>query len=77
MCKSRANRIASHATKNADDTLHATTAQLANLINIIAEAMITQPKAIDELYKGLPQTKLKEIEKRDAASTTQRPGPAP
>ena len=47
-----------------------TAVQLANLINIIADAMITQPKAVEELYAGLPESKLKEIERRDGTSAS-------
>jgi hypothetical protein len=48
----------------------ATAAQLCSLINIIADAMITQPKTIESLYAGLPQSKLEQIEKRDKPKTT-------
>jgi uncharacterized protein DUF4145 len=48
----------------------ATAAQLCNLINIIADAMITQPKTIESLYSGLPQSKLEQIEKRDKPKKT-------
>lgn len=40
--------------------------KLFELLNIIAQTMITQPKEISELYSKLPQTKLEEISKRDA-----------
>jgi len=43
-----------------------TAVQLAKLINLIADAMITQPKAVEELYNGLPEAARKAIEKRDA-----------
>ncbi|HLX94871.1 MAG TPA: DUF4145 domain-containing protein [Verrucomicrobiae bacterium] len=43
-----------------------TAVQLATLINIIADAMITQPKLVDELYGGLPEAKREEIKKRDS-----------
>jgi hypothetical protein len=43
----------------------ATAAQLCNLLNFIADAMITQPKAIEALYAKLPDSKLEQIEKRD------------
>lgn len=39
--------------------------KLFELINIIAQTMITQPKEIDNLYKKLPKSKIKAIEKRD------------
>ena len=39
--------------------------QLCKIINIIAEAMITQPKMIDNMYDELPEEKIKQIEKRD------------
>jgi hypothetical protein len=38
---------------------------LCQLINIIAEAMLTQPKLIDQLYGGLPEGKREHIAKRD------------
>jgi hypothetical protein len=43
----------------------ATAAQLCNLLNFIADAMITQPKAIEAIYSKLPESKLEQIEKRD------------
>jgi hypothetical protein len=43
----------------------ATATQLCSLLNIIADAMITQPKLIESLYAGLPETKLQQIEQRD------------
>ena len=42
-----------------------TPGQLANLINIIADAMISQPKAVDELYGTLPEQKRNQIDQRD------------
>jgi hypothetical protein len=42
-----------------------TAVHLCQLINIIADAMITQPKLIEELYAGLPESKRQQIEKRD------------
>ncbi len=42
-----------------------TATKLCNLINIIANAMITQPKEIDALYNTLPESKRDGIEKRD------------
>ncbi len=38
---------------------------LCHLINIIAEAMITQPKMISELYSELPTEKIEQIAQRD------------
>lgn len=38
---------------------------LCKLINIIAEAMITQPKMIEGLYQSLPEDKRKQIAERD------------
>jgi hypothetical protein len=38
---------------------------LCSLINVIADAMITQPKEIDALYATLPSEKLEQIDKRD------------
>ena len=42
-----------------------TAVRLASLINIIADAMITQPKLVDDLYGTLPEVKREEIKKRD------------
>ena len=39
--------------------------KLFDLINLIANAMITQPKEIDNLYDTLPKEKLKGITERD------------
>ena len=39
--------------------------QLAILVNIIVDAMITQPKLVDDLYDGLPDTKKAQITRRD------------
>jgi hypothetical protein len=47
-----------------------TALQLASLINIIADAMITQPKLVDELYGTLPEAKREEIKKRDGTPTS-------
>lgn len=38
---------------------------LFELVNLVVESMITQPKKISELYQRLPQTKLDEIVRRD------------
>lgn len=51
----------------------ATAEELFRLLNIIAEAMITQPKRIDEMYSKLPQNKLQGIAQRDG----QKQIPAP
>jgi hypothetical protein len=42
-----------------------TASKLFGLINLIADAMISQPKQIDKMYKALPPAKLKGIEDRD------------
>ena len=47
-----------------------TATQLCSLLNIIADAMITQPKAIESLYAGLPETKRQQIEQRDKPKGT-------
>jgi hypothetical protein len=38
---------------------------LCRLLNLIADAMLTQPKEIDALYDGLPVDKREQINKRD------------
>ena len=48
----------------------ATATQLCSLLNVIADAMITQPKVIESLYAGLPETKLQQIEQRDKSKRT-------
>jgi len=44
---------------------HATTTKLFELINIIAETMITQPKKTDNLFDTLPEGKKAAILRRD------------
>ena len=39
---------------------------LLNFINLIVDDRISQPKKIDEVYNGLPESNLKSIEKRDS-----------
>jgi hypothetical protein len=48
----------------------ATATQLCSLLNVIADAMITQPKSIEALYAGLPESKLQQIEQRDKPKGT-------
>jgi len=43
----------------------ATTSKLFELVNIIADKMITEPKKIDKLFEGLPDGKKEAIQKRD------------
>jgi hypothetical protein len=43
----------------------AITTKLFELINFIADAMITKPKEIDKLFDGLPDGKKEAIQKRD------------
>lgn len=47
----------------------ATAEQLFALVNIIADALISQPKHIEEMYAGLPESKRAAIERRDGASS--------
>ena len=49
---------------NLDDNKE-TAYKLFDLINLIANTMITQPKEIDNLYDALPKEKLKSITERD------------
>ena len=44
----------------------ATAERLFELVNIIVEVMISQPRKVSEIYSKLPSTKLKAIEERDA-----------
>jgi hypothetical protein len=46
----------------------ATASVLFELVNFIAEAMISQPKRIEEMYQGLPTKALAGIAKRDGTS---------
>lgn len=46
-----------------DDT--ATADVLFRLVNFIAEKMISEPKAIETIYRGLPASKIEQIDKRD------------
>ena len=43
---------------------------LFNLINVIAEALITQPKRIQKMYDNLPEKDRQTIEKRDGKTDT-------
>lgn len=47
----------------------ATAEKLFALVNIIVDAMISQPKHIEEMYGGLPDSKRAAIERRDGEST--------
>ncbi len=47
-----------------------TAEKLFALVNIIADALITQPKHIEEMYAGLPVSKRAAIERRDADNTS-------
>jgi hypothetical protein len=47
-----------------------TATKLFQLVTIIADAMISRPKQIAALYKTLPESKLKAIEKRDSPKAT-------
>lgn len=47
-----------------------TAMKLFELINLVAEVMITQPKEIEKLYRSLPQTQLEAINQRDKRGTT-------
>lgn len=42
-----------------------TVSSLFRLVNIIVEKMITEPKAIDDIFQSLPESKRQEIAKRD------------
>ena len=42
--------------------------KLFDLINIISEVMITQPKHVDEFYDSLPESQKEQISKRDNLS---------
>jgi hypothetical protein len=44
----------------------ATAENLFQLLNLIAEKMISEPKHVDDVYNSLPREKLAAIEKRDA-----------
>lgn len=47
---------------------HSTAHQLFDLVNIIADVFITQPKRIDDLYNKLPASKIDGINQRDKKS---------
>ncbi len=46
-----------------------TATKLFQLVNIIAEQMISNPKHVEELYGKLPEEKRNAIEKRDGKGT--------
>src|SRR5687768_7587168 len=43
-----------------------TALKLFTLVNLIAHRMITEPREVEELFKSLPESKLKGIEDRDS-----------
>ena len=47
-----------------------TAVQLAELVNIIADRMISQEKKIDKLYASLPQPKREAIDRRDGTASS-------
>lgn len=49
---------------NLDDN-RGTALQLFNVINLIADQMITHPKQVEAMYSGLPESKLDGIEQRN------------
>jgi hypothetical protein len=46
-----------------------TATRLFNLVNLIAEVMISQPKHIDAMYESLPEGARVQITKRDGKSS--------
>ena len=46
-----------------------TATKLFDLVNIITDAMISQPKKVEELFKQLPKGKIEGITKRDGTQT--------
>jgi len=46
--------------------------RLFDLVNIVAEQMITHPKSVQEMYAKLPSAKLEAIQRRDSGT---QPGP--
>jgi len=47
-----------------------TALRLFQLVNIIADRTISQPKQVDELYEALPEPARKQIEERDGTGST-------
>jgi len=45
-----------------------TARELFDLINLVADVMITQPNKVDALYRSLPQTARDAVQKRDGTS---------
>jgi len=54
----------------------ATAEKLFGMVNLIADAMISQPKHIDAMYESLPEGARKAIEKRDAPKMIEDKSPA-
>lgn len=46
-----------------------TAARLFELVNLVADIMITQPKQVDALYSKLPQSSIDQISRRDRTSS--------
>jgi hypothetical protein len=47
----------------------ATAERLFDLVNIVAEQMITHPRSVQEMYEKLPSSKIDAIQRRDGNST--------
>lgn len=47
--------------------------KLFGLVNLIAEQMISHPKQVEKLYSGLPDSKLRGIETRNAKAMAKKP----
>lgn len=47
-----------------------TAMKLFELVNLIADVMITKPKQVEELYQSLPKSQLEAIQKRDEGGLT-------
>lgn len=48
-----------------------TATALFGLMNYIVEQQITRPQELDAIYNALPPSKLEQIERRDASSSTE------
>ena len=46
--------------------------RLFDLVNIVAEQMITHPRSVQEMYEKLPSSKIDAIQRRDGNSNSKK-----
>ena|ERR1039458_4684700 len=50
---------------------------LFDMVNIVVESMVTQPRLIEELHGSLPPAKVEAVQRRDGGDSYENPRPSP